>query len=149
MAEQIKPEALMYGAIGLAVLYVAWRGVKGVSDTTGAITGGISSAAGAVADGASSAWDNAKRWMFGPAPHEVDISTSIYTPSQVSQIMPAAQVQRANDPGSTFAGVAGGNQALWWADPTSRISTPGINPGAGWGELPGATFTGGLGSRVY
>jgi hypothetical protein len=127
----IDPKLIIYGAAGLAILYLTYKTTDAVGKVYSDITGPSepSKLGQAISDGASSLWSSISD-LWGEDPQYADITKSTYTPSQVAKIMPARTVELADSPatGPTFGGVANGDGAAWYTDPSTRI---GVGP-IGW-----------------
>jgi hypothetical protein len=126
---KVDPQLLLWGAAGLAVLYLTYKTTKAAGGAVDSVTHAVGSAADSVGNAVGNAWQSLTD-LWGQDPQYADITKSTYTPSQVAKIMPARTVELADSPatGPTFGGVANGVGAAWYTDPSTRI---GVGP-IGW-----------------
>jgi hypothetical protein len=151
--QKIDPQLLLWGAAGLAVLYLTYRTTKAAGGAVDSVTHAVGSAADAVGGAVGNAWQSLTD-LWGEDPQYADITKSQYTPSQVAKIMPARTVELVDSPatGPTFGGIANGDVVSYWTDPTTRIgvgpigwqsTNPTSNKSSIYGSEPGRqTFSG-------
>lgn len=135
---KIDPTLVLYGAAGLALLYLTYKSTDAASVVYTDLKSVPGSVFQSISNGASSLW-NSVTDLWGPDPQYADITKSSYTPTQVQKILPAKTVQLADNPATspTFGGIANGDSLLWVSDPSTRI---GSQPVVGWGSSQ--TFSG-------
>jgi hypothetical protein len=144
---KIDPKMVLYGGAAVALLFVVYKGTAGIASAYNDWRTPEPAKPQGEASKTVESWWNSAWASFNTDPRYLDTSTSIFSAADIAYMAPAPQQQRAGDPGSSFAGVAAGNSSLWYSDPATMQQSGSLSQG--WGETPGATYRGGLGSSVY